>query len=217
MLEIDAFLQARHEVQRALNPCCRKVSAISNNNSSLNRSLGMQSTNECPCWGLEGHFYWVKFSRWVFPSFELLEVTAGKSKSVPVSVEVEDTASQLWALWAPTESCRLLSALVWSVQRLCPQPLLKATELLLPRLSWHCFSLLLALPDYLLHTAMCLPTCCESSVLHFCQHKEPASVNFCLPLNTWARFSLSPRTIYMFRHIAVFLKDILVQKKTWQI
>lgn len=49
MLGIDAFLQARPKVQGALNPCCRKVSAISNNNSSLNRSAGMQSANECPC------------------------------------------------------------------------------------------------------------------------------------------------------------------------
>lgn len=125
---------------------------------------------------------------------------------------------ELWALWAPTESCRWLFAMVvWSVQLLCPQPLLKPTELLLPRLSWHCFPLLLVLPDYLHLPAMCLPTCCESSALHFCQHKQPACVNFCLPLNAWARFSLNPRTIYMFRHIAVFLKDILVQKKTWQI
>lgn len=72
LLGIDAFLQARHKVQGALNLCCRKVSAISNNNSSLNRSAGMQSANECPCWGLEGRVYRVKFSHWVFPSFELL-------------------------------------------------------------------------------------------------------------------------------------------------
>lgn len=108
------------------------------------------------------------------------------------------TASMLGlrALWAPTESCRWLFAMVvWSVQLLCPQPLFKPTELLLPRLPWHCFSPLLVLPDYLLHTAMCLPTCCGSSALHFCQHKEPAWVNFCLPLNAWAKFSLNPRTI----------------------
>lgn len=125
---------------------------------------------------------------------------------------------RLWALWAPTKSCKWLFAMdVWSVQLFCPPPLLRPTELLLPRLSWHCFSLLLVLPDYWLHRGMCLLTCCESSALHFCQHKEPVWVNFCLPLNVWARFSLNPGTIYMFRHIAVFLKDVLVQKKTWQI
>lgn len=96
MLGIEAFLQARHKVQGALNPFCRKVSAISNNNSSLNRSTGMQSANECPCWGLEGHFYWVKFIRWVFPSFALLEVTAGKSNRVSLWVWRWRTQRHSW-------------------------------------------------------------------------------------------------------------------------
>lgn len=108
---------------------------------------------------------------------------------------------RLSALGALHGSCRwLFVSIVWSVW----SALLKLTELLLPRLFWHCFSILLVLPDYLLHAAMCLVTCCESLVLSFCQHKEPAWVNCCLPLNAWARFSLNPRTICKFTHIAIF-------------
>lgn len=102
----------------------------------------------------------------------------------------------LCVLGAPCRSCRwLFVTVVWSVQLLCLQALLKPTEFLLPRLFWHCFSLLLVLPGYLLYAATCLPTCFESSVLHSCQHKEPAWVNCCLLLYAWARFLLNPRTV----------------------
>lgn len=100
MLGIDAFLQARHKVQGAHNPRCGKVSAISNNNSSLNRSAGRQSANECPCWRLEGHVYWVKFSHWVFPGFELLELAAGKSNRVSLWVWRWRTQRHSWHTWA---------------------------------------------------------------------------------------------------------------------
>lgn len=87
ILGIDAFLQIRHKIQGALCLCCRKVSAFSHNNSSLNRSTGMQSANECPCWGLERRVYWVKFSHWVFPSFELLQLATAKSNGVTLWVQ----------------------------------------------------------------------------------------------------------------------------------
>lgn len=55
---------------------------------------------------------------------------------------------------------------------------------------------LFLVPEYLPYAATCLPTCCESAVSRYCQRKEPAWVNLCLPLNAWLRSSLRPRVIY---------------------
>ena len=148
----------------------------------------MQPANECPCWGLERPVCCVKFSHWVFPSFEVLELTTVSQKEWPCECGGGGRSVAAGCRW-------LFVAVVRVVQLLCLHPLFKPTELLLPRLFWHCFSPLLVLPDYLLYAAACLPTCCESSVLQFCQHKEPAAVNLCLPLHAWARSSLNPRTM----------------------
>lgn len=67
---------------RNRNLCCRKVSAFSHNNSSLNRSAEVPSANQCPCYRLEGYVYLVEFSHWVFPSHEVLELTNARSNGV---------------------------------------------------------------------------------------------------------------------------------------
>jgi len=81
-LGIGAFLQIGHKIWGTHHLCCRKVSAFSHNNSSINRSTEVQSANQCPCYRLERRVYLVEFSHWVFPSHEVLELTNAKSNGV---------------------------------------------------------------------------------------------------------------------------------------